>query len=117
MPVERGAVTTDGHIQIHWPGAYAHALERKCDRDAMIAAADYLTLADSEITAWHRDNALRKAALVAERNGEPVTVQSEMLPDGMPSPFEHWPRGGNRGSFTITPDDVITLRPRPQVVR
>jgi Domain of unknown function (DUF6597) len=31
---------------------------------------------------------------------------------GLQPPFDHWPRGGGRGSFTVTPDNVITFKPR-----
>ena len=121
MPRSRlGAVTSNGHNTIRWPGAYRHALERLCDRDAPRKACEYLRAPDPlseddvDVEAWERGVAECKAKLIAERGGEPVRVQSQMLPDGMPSPmFDQWPRGGiSRGSFTITPDDVVTFTPR-----
>jgi hypothetical protein len=105
---------SNGAKTIRWPGAYAFALDRQCERDAMAAAPDYLTLPDSEVEAWERANDERKATLIAERDGQPVRVQSYMLPDGMPSPmFAHFP--SNRGIFMITPDDVVTFWPRRTV--
>jgi len=112
MPRSRsGAVTTDGHITIRCPGAYLRVLRKRCEEDAHAAAPDYLLLADSEIPAWERDNAERAAALLRERTGKPVNAQSYMLPDGLPPPFDHWPRGGGgRRSFVVSPDDTITLK-------
>jgi hypothetical protein len=113
------SVTTNGHNQIHWPGVYEHVLERKCDRDAMFVASEYirapdpLSEGDVDVEAWERGLAECKAALMAERAGQTLVVQSEILPDGMPSPlFDRWPVGGSRGSFSITPDDVVTFKPR-----
>jgi hypothetical protein len=107
-------ITTNGHNSTVWPGAYEHALRKICERDADIAAPDFLTLADEDVEAWELGIAAHVAALIAARNGQPVRVQSYMLPDGMPSPlFDRFPRNGiSRGSFTITPDDRVTLRPR-----
>jgi hypothetical protein len=113
MPRSRsGAVTTDGHSVVRVPGAYWHALEKKCELDAMIAARDYLTLDDADIPEWERENAERKAALIRERDGQPVRVQTYMLPDGLPPPFDRWPQGGGKGSFVVMPDDTITFNPR-----
>jgi hypothetical protein len=106
-------VISNGHNQIRWPGAHAYALERKCHRDAMIAAADFLTLADEDVAAWHRDNAERKAALMEERAGQTIRVHADMLPPGMPSPLFVYPRDGiDRGMFSITPEDLVTFKPR-----
>ena len=113
MPRSRsGAVMTNGHSTIRCPGAYAHALHKVCERDAAIGAPCFLTLANEDVPAWHRGNAERVAALMAERNGKPVNCQSYMLPDGLQPPFDQWPLGGSRGSFTVTPDDVIRFKPR-----
>jgi hypothetical protein len=110
MPRSRsGAVTTNVHSTIRCPGAYAHALRKVCERDAAIGAPCYLTLADVDAPAWHRANAERVAALLPERTGKPVNAQSHI---GLQPPFDHWPRGGSRGSFMVTPDDVITFKPR-----
>jgi hypothetical protein len=108
----RSAITANGHNTIRVPGAYRHALEMKCERDAEIAARDYLMLDDADIPEWERENAERNAALIAERDGLPVMVQDYMLPDGLPPPFDHWPRGGSRGSFVVMPDDTVTFKPR-----
>jgi hypothetical protein len=113
MPVERnGRVpNTNGQMSIYEPGAYRHALERKCDQDAEAAAADYLLLeTDAELAAWHEANAERKAALMAERNGKPIKVQAYMLPQGLHAPFERW--SSPQRSFRVDPDDRITLLPR-----
>lgn len=117
----RSAVTSNGHNQIHWPGTYAHVLERKCARDAMFKAAEYLPApdplsedyADADVEAWERGVEECKQALMEERAGQSISVQSAMLPDGMPSPmFDQYPRGGSRGSFVVTPEDVVTFKPR-----
>ena len=77
----------------------------------MKAAPDYLTLPDDEVAQWERDNAERAAALLAERAGMPLRTLSSDLPKGMPPPFgPRWPH--NRGTFTITADDVVTFEPR-----
>jgi hypothetical protein len=119
MPVDRnGRVpNTNGQMVIHEPGAYRHALERKCDHDAMAAAADYLLPeTDAELAAWHEANAERKRALMAERHGKPIRVQAYMLPQGLHAPFDRWPRGGQRGLFVVTPDDEIRLVPRESTI-
>jgi len=59
-----------------------------------------------------RENAERNAALIRERDGQPVRVQTYMLPDGLPPPFDRWPQGGGKGSFVVMPDDTITFKPR-----
>ena len=113
MPVDRNSQVpnADGEMSIYEPGAYRHALERKCDQDAEAAAADYLLLeTDAELAAWHEANAERKATLIAERNGKPITVRASMLPQGLNAPFERWPRQQHR--FRIDPDDRITLLTR-----
>lgn len=113
MPVDRnGRVpNTDGPVSIYEPGAYRHVLERKCGQDAEAAAADYLLLeTDAELAAWHEANAERKATLMAERNGKPITVQAYMLPQGLHAPFERWSRP--QRSFRVDPADTITLIPR-----
>jgi hypothetical protein len=42
-------VTANGYNTTRVPGAYRHALEMKCQRDAEIAARDYLTLDEADI--------------------------------------------------------------------
>ena len=113
MPVDRNArvPNTNGQMSIYEPGAYRHALERKCEQDAEAAAADYLLLeTDAELAAWHEANAERKAALMAERNGKPITVQAYMLPQGLRASFERWSRPHR--SFRVDPTDTITSIPR-----
>jgi hypothetical protein len=107
--------SSNGHSTNRFPGAYAHVLHKLCEHDAhkaMAAVSDYLLLADEEVPAWHRANAERKAALMAERNGKAIRVQAYMLPLGLRAPFDRWPSGGQRGLFVVTPDDEIRLVPR-----
>ena len=98
-------VTTNGHNQIRWPGAYQHALKRKCERLTLMGAADFLVLnTEEEAAAWHRDNAERFEALMEEFAGQTIRVHADMLPRGMPSPMFVYPRDGiDRGVFSITP--------------
>jgi hypothetical protein len=110
-----GSLTeTNGANTIRWPGAYAFALDRKCERDAMKAAPCYLTLDDDDevLAQWQRDIDAHKAALIAERDGQPLSVHSHMLPPKLPPPFDRWPPGGSRGTFVVRPDDLITFNPR-----
>ena len=61
------------------------------------------------IPAWEHANAERAAEFRRERAGQPLSAQSRMLPPNLPAPFDNWPRGRQR-SFSVTPDDTITLR-------
>lgn len=99
-------------MSVHCPGAYSYVLEKLCQQDALKLARDVLTLPNEDFEGWNRDNAERKAALMAERNGEPVKVQSYMLPRGLHAPFNRWPTGRQRGMFVVTPDDEIRFVPR-----
>ncbi len=100
-------------MTIHFPGAYAYVLDKLCEQDALKAAPDVLTLPNEDFEAWNRDNAERKAALMAERNGQPLKVQSYMLPRGLHAPFNRWPTGEQRvGMFVVTRDDEIRFVPR-----
>jgi hypothetical protein len=110
--VECNEVIADGVIRLPAPGAYGYVLEHKCAVDAMKAAPDYLTLPDSEVEAWGRANDERKAALVAERDGQPLRVQSWLLPPDLPAPFDNFPVGGRRGSFVVYPADTIEFVPK-----
>jgi hypothetical protein len=114
MPVLRNGrlPNPDGAMGTIEPGAYAYALGKLCEQDALKAAPDCLTLADEGFEAWHRGNAERKAALMAERNGKPIRVQACMLPGGLHAPFNRWPSGGQRGLFVVTPEDEIRFVPR-----
>jgi hypothetical protein len=115
MPVDRPngrVLKAEGQMTTHEPGAYAYVLEKLCEQDALKAAPCYLTLADDEAPAWHRDNAERKARLMAERNGQALRVQRYMLPRGLHAPFDRWPSAGQRGMFVVTPDDEIRFVPR-----
>jgi hypothetical protein len=110
VPIERArAGTSNGHNTIRRRGAYRHVLGIVCERDASAAADNYLLLDVSQIPAWEKANAQRMAALMRERSGEELSAQSYMLPPNLPIPFDNWPRGCQR-SFSVTCDDVITLR-------
>jgi hypothetical protein len=109
VPIDRAAAKGDGHRTIRRRGAYKHVLKGICERDAMAAATSYLLLDDAQIPAWNEANAQRKAALMRERSGEDLSAPSYMLPPNLPAPFDNWPRGCQR-SFSVTPDDTITLR-------
>jgi hypothetical protein len=76
---------------------------------AMEATQTFLLLESAtEVAAWERGKAARKADLISERYGEPLTARSSDMPPGLPPPFDiKWTRGR---SFSIDPDDTITLR-------
>jgi hypothetical protein len=87
---------------------YQQVLRKLCDQRVTDAIRpDWLIASDSpaQLAKWEAEYAQRMEAELASRAGEPVTVQSYMLPKGLPPPF----RGGGRRLFTITPDDVISL--------
>ncbi|OBJ86510.1 hypothetical protein A5640_11130 [Mycobacterium asiaticum] len=97
------------------PGAYEYVLQRRCELEAEMAMQADLSIPsvledDYDEAVWEREKAARVAALMDERRGQPLRVQSWQLPPGLPPPFEHWPRGGGRRSFIVTPDDQIELR-------
>jgi hypothetical protein len=107
----------DNGMSISAPGAYLHVLQQRCARELddergslALTGACAQELAAEE--AQHRE---RVAARVEVRRatGEPVNAHSWQLPRGLPAPFEHWPRDGQR-RFTVTARDTITLRPRPE---
>ena len=110
MPRRPPVAPTNGHgTSMHCPGVYQNILEKRCERDALIAARYFLTLANDEVAEWERENAERKAALIRERDGQPLTVNSSDLPHGLPPPFDHkW--SGKMRRFTVDPTDTITLR-------
>jgi len=109
MPRRADAVSSNGDKTIHVDGVYQHVLRKLCERDAHAGMPDYLLLPDDEAAAaWERELQARIDALMAERDGNPVRVQSYMLPDGLPPPFDPWP--GRRRSFLVGPDDSILLR-------
>jgi hypothetical protein len=78
-----------------------------------VIGSDWLVASDdSEAMAkWNAEYDQRFAAEWEERVGKPIRCQGWMLPHGLPPPFENWPRAGaGRRSYTITSDDVISLR-------
>jgi hypothetical protein len=107
------ALTGNGHRQIHWPGAYAHVLQQWCREDATQQQRQHGSSlcceTDEQLAQWRRDYEQRFAALMEQRMCEPVSARSYQLPDGLPEPFERWPKGGQR-TFVVGPDDVIALR-------
>lgn len=126
MPVRSGgaAPTTNGHCSIHVPGAY-EAVLRECAAekalDEALARGRAPGLLDTDdpaaVEAARCQLAERVAELIEQRRGQPLHVQSYMLPPGLVSPFEQWPHQGCQRSVTVDPSDVITLRPRPVRVR
>lgn len=101
-----------GSYRAHYPGAYAQVLDEVCseqaaDPDAYLqASGDPLDLIEYE-----EAEAERKAALLRERAGRPVSCRSYQLPRVGSSPFERFPRDGQR-SFLVFPNDEIVLQPR-----
>jgi hypothetical protein len=95
----------------HLPGVYAATLMRVCEDECKDELGPYAALADD----WRgylrdHDEAMAKAAKLFEerlRAGQPVTVMSWQLGNH----DVRLPRGvfpGYRGSFKVTPDDVVT---------
>src|SRR4051794_17767866 len=114
MPVDRHnghVLNAEGEMTTHQPGAYAYVLEKLCEQEALKAAPVVLTLTNSDFEAWNRENAERKAALMAERNGQPLRVQAYLLPRGVHAQFDRCSSGGQRGMFVVTPDDEISFIP------
>ena len=129
MPISRG-VTANGDNaipSIHIPGSYEYWLQLRCWLDGR----DHYWALRQEASNPLLDEAHkiveaeRIAALVEERRGEPVYVnrqvshflrgltlppdadaQRSRFPNGVALPA-HW-RGAE--SFTVTPDDVVTVR-------
>jgi hypothetical protein len=89
---------------------YASVLQKRCEKDAF-SGSEYLLASDDPVrlAAFEEERRVRTAALVAERDGKPVTACSSELPPNLPAPFDNWPRGRQR-SFSVTPDDMIMLR-------
>jgi hypothetical protein len=102
-----------GSMRVHCPGAYAHVLDKVCTQfadsvgDWLTASADPISLLE-----WEWRQAERKAAVMAERNGQPLKVQAYMLPRGARAQFGRCPSGGQHGMFVVTPDDEISFVPR-----
>jgi hypothetical protein len=110
MPIERARTSTgNGHRVIRCPGVYAALLQKRCEQDAF-SGGEYLVASDDPVrlAAFEQQRAERTAALMAERDGKPVTACSSDLPPGLPVPFDR-PRGRQR-SFVVSSDDTVTLR-------
>ena len=60
-----------------------------------------------ELAEIDRKLAARVEELLQQRRGKPIPAISPDLPDGLPPPFEKFPRTGGR-EFEISPTDVIT---------
>jgi hypothetical protein len=74
-----------------------------------MAAPCCLTMTASEYAESERAIAAHVAALLAERDGEPINVNSSDLPRGLAPPFDQkWT--GSRRRFVVTADDTITLK-------
>jgi hypothetical protein len=96
--------------RIECAGVYTSVLQKLCEQAAYEPYAALLCETDEQMERWRREHELRTAALMRERSGQPLIAHSGHLPDGLPSPFEQFPQGGQRG-FAVTPDDVVTFHP------
>lgn len=116
MPISRD-VTGDNQnafLSVHVPGVYQAVLQTVCEQEA---EDPYWALrdnwADEVANALHdAEEAAKIAALIAEREGRPVHCQNYQLPEGVLGHFRQFPSVTMK-CYTVTPDDVITLRPRP----
>lgn len=99
---------------LHHPGAYDHVLQRVCEEDGC-DPIEVLTLADWEVPTWRSRCDQRIAELVEQRGGEPVHARSYQLPECLPGRlFARFPVGGQQRCFSVTADDMITLKPLPE---
>jgi len=112
MPRRPPIAKTNGHNRIRVPGAYEQVL-RKVRAEDGFDPTEMLSMADWEIPAWRSRCDQRIAALVEQRRGDPVSARSYQLPDGPPGQlFQRFPPHSSQRVFVVTPDDVITLKPR-----
>lgn len=113
MPIDRAVgVTTNGHSAIRVPGVYAEVLEQVV-REEIADTAFWLTDESSDEavrTEFERAEEARIAQEIEKRWGTTLFARSYQLPSELPPPFEQWPRGGSRRSFTVHPDDMIRVR-------
>jgi hypothetical protein len=112
MPRIAGGVIADGHNRIHSPGVYEHVLRRVCEQATHESGAVLSCPNSEQLAVLQRAHAKRTAAMMEQRRGEPLAVQSWQLPDGLPGAlFARWPRRGRARGFWVTPDDFVTVRP------
>lgn len=102
-------------MSIRSPGAYLHVLRQRRAQEVEHGGSALTGATGDELAADEADYRERVAALVEMRRaaGEPVTAHSWQLPRGLPAPFEHWPRDGQR-KFTVSARDTITLKTRTE---
>jgi hypothetical protein len=103
VPRRVGGANLNGHNAISWPGVYLHVLEQVCREQV---ADPYVGLTDRDLAEGELEQAVEVAALMAQREGEPVHALSYHLPDGMPPLFRQWPVR----SIVVTVDDRVTLQ-------
>jgi hypothetical protein len=116
MPRRVNAGTGNGHNTIHVSGCYQSVLQKLCEQATYETGTVLLCETDEEMEQWRREYEQRRAALMAKISGEPLIAHSAHLPSGLPTPFEPFPRGGQR-CFMVRPDDTITLQERVRWVR
>jgi hypothetical protein len=115
VPIDLKHSGFDEINHVHHHGAYAAVLQTVCEQATYEGGAVLNCATSQQLAEVERSHAERTATLVKQRMGEPVHCQSYQLPDGLPGPlFQHFARGGRQQSFRVTPDDVITFRPRPE---
>jgi hypothetical protein len=109
MPRRPPVTKTNGNNGIQSPGVYRFVLQRMCEQEA---DRPYEVLqcdgSAGEMAALQGRHAERAAALVEERNGQPVHCLSFHLPQSVRDRF---PRGER--SFVVSPDDTIMMKPLP----
>jgi hypothetical protein len=116
MPIDLQDSGVDEPDRIACAGVYASVLQKLCEQTAYEPYGALLCETDEQMERWRREYERRTAALMRERSGEPLIAHSAHLPSGLPSPFESFPRSGQR-CFVVTPDDTITLQERVRWVR
>lgn len=111
MPLDRvGGVTGNGGMGVHCPGAYAHVLA-KVKRGGSLRPGGWLVANDdaARLALFEAEQAARVAELIEQWRGAPVLARSYELPRGVA--LQRHFRGAPR-SFVVTPDDIVTLRPK-----
>lgn len=118
MPIRPGGTADgpNGLPAIRHPGAYSAVLHTVCEQEA--DDPDWALRdgwPDDEVAnALHAiEQAEKVAALVAERDGQPVYCQSWQLPSDLPrdDPMFRHRLGEAVRCYTVDPDDTITYRP------
>ena len=112
VPLDRGATGDGPNVlpSIHVPGIYEAVLKRVVAE----AIEDPYAALREESAEFYTTQASLVAAEIELRRGQPVSCQQFQLqlPGGIYSHFVNLPRDWQHG-FTVSPDDTVTLRPRP----